>query len=318
MYGQYRNSGVRRLADYAAALDKFNTTKPIRGRTDPSKPQVPLGHRNKIDQYSIRKCQFTQDIECVLYQTPVVTFKANGEIAIKCDGWSSVSTASFIEEALGMPAYIYDHNLCVGTYTADGMQHYRVPAKGDIVFKRNEAGRLEYLRGAPETYTHKVNRKAINALRKKYADFKKYAIAMTKLRGNERVSQDELDAVGIGRFDSEYTGVAGYTWRFDTFAHTVRAVHHWMQAEGDTKHEQFYKAFVVFSASYGRWGAMTPAEFEAGFNTFTLGLHRDEALTAEPVPLGKVKRDNYGKYWGKAWGAYHKTKPEGFELTNVS
>ena len=316
MYGQYRNSGVRRIHDYAQALEQFNTTKPIRGRTDPSKPQVPLGHRNKIDHYSIRKCPFTQDIECVLYQTPVVTYKTNGEVVIKSDGWESISTASFIEEVTGMPAYIFDRNLCVGIYNENGMQTYRVPVKGELVFKKD--GRFQYVRGAVESFTHKVNRKAINAVRKQYAEFKKYAIGMAKLRGDTRLTGEEADAVGIGRFDSEYTAISGYTWRFDTFGRTVLAVKHWMDAKGEDKYEQFYKAYVVFASSYGQWGTITPKALEDGFNQFTLGLHRDEVLIAEPVPMGTVKRDNYSKYWGKAWGTYHATKPEGFELTNVS
>ena len=46
-------------------------------------------------------------------------------------------------------------------------------------------------------------------------------------------------------------------------------------------------------------------EFERGFNYFTLGLHRNDALTEEALPVGVVKRDNYGKYWRRGWGKYY-------------
>lgn len=301
MYGQYRNSGIRRIHDYAQALEQFNTTKPIRGRTDPSKPQVPLGHRNKIDQYSIRKCPFTQDIECVLYQTPVVTFKPNGEVVIKSDGWDTMSSANFIGEVLGWTyAYIFDHNLCVSFSGED----YRVPNKGQLTIKRGESGRWEYVSGAPEAYTHKVNRKAINTLRKKYADFKKYAIAMIKLKNGE-FTRDEYELA----FNDAYPAlINNNTWRYDDMAKMCRSVLADMTNDTEDKFQHYYRALLIFARSYntGCYTTNTSVKaFEYGFNQFTLGVHRDEAFESEPVPLGKVKKDNYGMYWRKGWEKFH-------------
>jgi hypothetical protein len=45
-------------------------------------------------------------------------------------------------------------------------------------------------------------------------------------------------------------------------------------------------------------------DFEHGFNYFTLGLHRDEVLDEEVVPVGVVKKDNYGKYWRRGWAKF--------------
>jgi hypothetical protein len=312
MFGQYRNSGVRRIDSYADALTRFNDTTPIRGRTDPSKPQVPLGNRNKIDHYSIRKCPFTQDIECVLYRTPVVTFRPNGEVVIKSDGWGTISTAYFIGEVLGMSAYIYDHNLCVGFVNADHTySNYRIPNKGELVFKKE--GRWQYVSGAPETYTHKVNRKVINKLRKQYADFKKYAIAMIKLK--EGVFSREEYALA---FNDEFpTCINNAGWRYQDMAKMSFSVLADMTNQTDDKFQHYYRALLIFARSYGTsyYNPCTSVKaFEYGFNQFTLGVHRDEALTAEPVPLGKVQKDAYGTYFRKGWAAYHAIKPEGFVL----
>ena len=311
MFGHYRNTGIHRLNNYADALSTFNNTKPIRGRTDPSKPMHPLGHRHRVDSFHIKLCPLTQDVECWLYRTPVVTFKPNGEVVIKSDGWDTISTANFIGEVLGGTyAYIFDHNLCVGTYTGDGMQHYRVPTKGQLTLKRGESGRWEYVSGAPETYTHKVNRKAINALRKKYADFKKYAIAMIKLKNGE-FTRDEYELA----FNDAYpTSINNRTWMYDAMANMCRSVLADMTNETDDKFQHYYRALLIFARSYnsGYYTTNTSVKaFEYGFNQFTLGVHRDEAFESEPVPLGKVKKDNYGMYWRKGWEKFHEgTEPQ--------
>jgi len=305
-FGQYRNTGIRRLHDYADALEKFNSTKPIRGRTDITRPMYPLGHRHRVDHFWMMKCPLTQDIELYLYSTPVVTYKADGRIVLRCDGWSSVSTSCFISEVTGMQSYIYDHNLCVAIWQEGGdVGNYRVPASGTLTFVR-ENGHFKYVEGAPEAVTHKVNRKAINAARRKYKEFKDYARAMLKLRDGQ-FSNEERDAVGLGGGygDAPYVHINGYTWAYDKFAKTVPQVQAWMSATHEDKHNDYYKAFIIFACSFGTCGRITQEQFDAGFNYFTLGLHRNEVLEQEVVPLGQVKKDNYGRYWRKGWSKYY-------------
>lgn len=304
-YGQYRNTGVRRLHTYAEAVAKFENTKPIRGRTDISKPMYPLGHRHRVDSFWMLKCPLTQDMEMYLYRTPVVTFQSNGNIKIKSDGWDTISTANFINEVLGISSYIYDHNLCVAFHNEQGTQHFRVPS-GESLTIRRENGRFVYVSGAPNNVIHSVNRKAINALRKTYKDFKQYAYAMIKLRDGQ-FTQEERDAVGLGGgyIPDGLTHINGYTWAYDNFAKTVPQVQAWMLADHEDKHNDYYKAFIVFAASFGTYGSVTREAFDAGFNYFTLGLHRNDALTEEALPVGVVKRDNYGKYWRRGWGKYY-------------
>lgn len=302
-YGQYRNTGIRRLHTYADALEKFNTTKPIRGRTDITAPMYPLGHRHRVDSFWMQKCPLTQDVDLFLYRTPVVSFKPDGRIVIKSDGWDTSSTACFIMEVTGMQSYIYDHNLCVAIWRDSKVETYRVPANGTLTFVR-ENGQFKYVDGAPTALTHKVNRKAINQKRKQYKEFKDYVRSMLKLRNGE-FTQQEADDLGIGRFNDELTRINGYTWNYAGFATTAAKVQAWMLADHEEKHNDFYKALIVFVASFGSWKNLTQEQFDAGFNYFTLGVHRNEVLEQEVVPLGMVKKDNYGKYWRKGWGRYY-------------
>jgi hypothetical protein len=304
-YGQYRNTGIRRLHSYAEALAKFNDTKPIRGRTDITRPMYPLGHRHRVDSFWMQKCPLTQDVELFLYRTPVVSYKPDGRIAIKSDGWDTVSTAQFIVEVTGMQSYIYDRNLCVSIWTQEGCENYRVPANGTLTFVKDN-GQFKYVDGAPTAYTHKVNRKAINQKRKQYKEFKQYALAMLKLRDGQ-FSKEEREAVGLGGgyVPDGITHINGYTWAYDQFAKTVPIVQQWMLADHEEKHNDYYKAFIVFAASFGTHGSITRDAFDAGFNYFILGLHRDEVMDIEVVPLGQVKKDNYGKYFRRGWGKYY-------------
>lgn len=298
MYGHYRNTGIPRLHDYASALERFKNTKPIRGRTDITKPQVPLGHRNKVDSFWMRHCQLTQDVECYLYRTPVVTFKANGEVHIKSDGWDSISTANFIGEVLAMGAYIYDRSLCIGLYNENGMLHYRVPSEGTLTLKKE--GRWKYVSGAPNNVIHSMNRKAINAARKTYKDFKQYAIAMLKLREG-RVEQDEY----VTAFGQVSVPNLKWNWAYKESAEWLVKMKEWMSDQSEDKHNAYYKALLMCVRCSGYYSALTLTEFDNVFRWVTTGLHRDEVLVEEALPLGTIKRDNYGQYFRKTWEKYH-------------
>lgn len=308
MYGHYRNSGIPRLHSYADALERFNNTKPIRGRTDVSKPMYPLGHRNKVDSFWMMKCPLTQDVECYLYRTPVVTFKANGEVHIKSDGWISISTANFIGEVLGgVSSYIHDHSLCVNFFSEEGLVVYRVPIGGALVLRKE--GRWQYVSGAPNNVTHRVNRKAVNAIRKQYQDFKRYAISMIKLREG-MFDFEELKTMFGDTFPANFR----YTWNYAEAVKSITNTKVWMSDTSEDKHNQFYKALLSFVRSYGNFASTSLEAFEAGFNDFTLGVHRDEVLIEEILPMGVIKKDNYGRFYRKAWSKYHVEKPEAFAL----
>ena len=97
MFGYARNSGVHWLRDYGDALHKYESTTDIRGRTE--EPKRPLGHRKSVDQYSIVK-EDDGTIACVLYRSPVVRFKPDGDIIVRDFSYPTVSTCYFIDEVL--------------------------------------------------------------------------------------------------------------------------------------------------------------------------------------------------------------------------
>lgn len=168
---------VPRMFDYQHALDWYNNSIPIRGR----EPEIrPLGERRDVDTYSIRKNG--DDVELVLYKTPVITFRTNGEIVLQTCGWSSVSTHQFIARVLGLPARGQGGSSIVMV----GTQKYTMTGDNKLVLCREGSGTWRVLEH--ETlYGYKANRKALTNVRSRYSEFRSYFRGFLNLRQEEMV-----------------------------------------------------------------------------------------------------------------------------------
>lgn len=101
-----------RLSSYREALAHYEYTKPIagKGKNAGIRPLCDTANGRRKTQYSIRKKKHPaaaskQAIECVLYDTPVVTFVEDGTIYIDMS-YPSNTTHAFISEILcGYRAY---------------------------------------------------------------------------------------------------------------------------------------------------------------------------------------------------------------------
>lgn len=82
---------------YKFYKNKFDTTKPIRGRTVEIRP---IGQRRrdweKVTRKDLGDGQFAYCAK--LYDTEVVEYHPNGDIVLRVDGWVTPSTAEFIHE----------------------------------------------------------------------------------------------------------------------------------------------------------------------------------------------------------------------------
>ena len=83
------------LPGYTEAKHLHDRVKPIRGRI----PELrPLASRRDTNM-AIRE-NAEGHIECVLYETPVITFKPSGSVIVTPGKWPSAYTSSFIENVL--------------------------------------------------------------------------------------------------------------------------------------------------------------------------------------------------------------------------
>jgi len=295
MFGHNRNSGIHTLRNYNEAHHAWESTKPIRGRKEDTRP---LGHRRCVDQYQIRK---NGDVmECVLYKTPVVSYLADGQIVIKDDGWKSVSTAYFIEEVLGIQARIFNRDLNV---TVNGGE-YPVPTDG--LYLGWVDGKLAPL-NAQAIKIHAIDRKGANNVRAKYADFHTYMMGMMKLRANDIVTAEEVAMSGVGVYDLDRTYQQKFPEQVQAFFALVN------DRNPETQTASWYHATLALVRAFGRWsykadGVVIPQDatkIARKFDELVLGFNRDQALCSRDLSLGEVKRDNYAKYFQSGWKRLH-------------
>jgi hypothetical protein len=168
---------VPQVTDYGDAKQVHDTALPIRGRS----PEVrPLGDRKNVDTYSVR--MNGEDVEFVLYKTPVITYKANGEIVLRTDGWASVSSHQFIQQVLSIPA----HGKNGSSILRLGNRYYTMTGDNTLTMGHEGTGAWRVLEH--ETlYGYKASRKALTNVRSRYSEFRKYLGGFINLRQEERV-----------------------------------------------------------------------------------------------------------------------------------
>lgn len=200
---------VPRIADYTEAYKKWNNTKPMRGRSDDIRP---LGERRYVDTYSIRKNIWTEAIELVLYQTPVIKFKSDDEVVLNYGRWPSASTCQFITRVLaGVGASRVRGEVVLGFTTAEGRVIQKLGENEELVLVRSGEGR--YGRWQPKEiktlFDYRINRKEANNVRKDVKQFRDYLQGMVKLMEDETVMYGQTYK-RVTRTYAELAEVFGY------------------------------------------------------------------------------------------------------------
>lgn len=255
---------VPRARTHEKALSIYANSKPIRGTDD----RRPLGARRNHIKYSVRK--HGDDVQFVLYKTPVITYHPDDTITVKTDGWNSMATHEMISWVLDIGARGWRGNTCLtigdSVYTLKGSDASvkLIPtAQGGLCFESQQ-----------ERLGYRMNRKAANNVRRRYAPFLNYLNGMLKLREQEVettkwyvsgqrattatkvvISREELEQVRDFYLSNVTDGFVN-TKHGATHDKTVRAQQQLMlelinpdQPE-DTRHENFYKAALSLARGY--------------------------------------------------------------------
>ncbi len=198
---------VPRIANYIEAYARWNNTKPMRGRSDDIRP---LGERRYVDTYSIRKNIWTEAIELVLYQTPVIKFTADDEVVLNYGRWPSASTCQFITRVLaGVGASRVRGEVVLGFNTADGRVIQKLGENEELVLVRVDS------RWQPKEiktmFDYRINRKEANNVRRDVSEFRKYLNGMVKLMEDESVMYGQTYK-RITRSYAELGEVFGYRY----------------------------------------------------------------------------------------------------------
>jgi len=281
---------------YAQAKQIHDNIVPIRGRDI-----KPLGQRRDGDTYHIR--MNGEDVECVLYKTPVVTFHPDDTITVSTNNWNTVSTHQFIWAITGCNCY--------------GSRGKTVIRIGDKEYVINEIMRIKHVEDSSpkwevltkeEQYDWAIDRQKANIVRAKYKEF------ITFVNGGLKLRTIDTDAVFSTKELSEQFGEHTLPWgtkavndtEFNQVAlknsqHAVRFMN-LIKEEGN--YENYYKAMLmvaglVLSVGYRRI-EMDRAEVKAKPRSIIDKIyeciykwHSDEIFVRIKLADGKVPTERY-------------------------
>lgn len=283
MYGHNRNSGIRSIMRYEEALHRLTNTKPIAGK-GVNAGVIPLGHRNRPN-FQLRMRQ-DDSIACRLWRTDVVVFDKDGTITIDPAGYSTISTAAFISEVLGVYASQHDNRLVVqinkGAYQADGLKLRCVDAWDH---------KYEVLEST-QNIVHGLDRKQMNALRKDTQEYRKFLSGLMKIKDNT-LTEEELAEVNI-----KENGALGLdVWRHDVsvivnrnkeFVELVKS--------GDAENWHSASMWLCASARYSMWDKkFDPRKVIALLDDILIALN-PTVLVPKVLEAGVVRRDSYARF----------------------
>ena len=289
-YGYSRNTGIPFLRNYNEAQTKMENTKPIRG-SGANGGRIALGHRHRVAEFYMTKTD-KGAIECVCYRTPVVTFHPDGNIELRSGGWSSSTTACFIEDVLPISCRVNQSSLVVGFNGGE----YRFRGEGFMLAWVD--GRLSPLNVEPD-HVYRVNRKEANNVRKRYAEFTKFFMGMVKLTEGEVIKDQEFVRV-FGEGD-RYGDEIRPKLMNDIALRSKEQVEAFFTdyIESDD-HEMRYKACLHLMKQFGKrhyWKNMgysiTKEGVTKAMNDMVFARHKDVVFDVVEVPLGTIKKDSW-------------------------
>lgn len=289
---------VKRCFTYAEAIRLHDNTKPIRGR---SPEERPLGARRDVDTYWMR--MRGEDVEFVLYKTPVITYRPNGDVVVKTDGWNSVSTHQFISQVLLVHCYGSRSNTIMELRgSTDDVSKVVVPKDKSVVLTF-EHGNWR-ITGYHTMHEYRMNRKAANAVRKKYADFLNYAKGMVKLRSEmvtpsrwaRRQNPYPVVVLTPQEVSMRRLGTNGMVWEFMEFIK--------LDQPEEIRHKRFGEALamVLNGCDLNKRGEdyTAPADEVLGLvDELLLRAHAQDVLVWTELEVGQVPSGKYKRWIGE-------------------
>jgi len=306
MYGNSGMKEIKRIVTYAEATLRYLQIKPIRGRAGDVRP---LGNR-KNDSYRIAKrinpLNDTTSYQCILYRTPVVEFKPDGDVEINMGGWVSTANRTFIERILHLSCYSKNGSsvLCLGN-NAEVVLH----KTKTTVIRRQEVYPFTWgLVVSEPVYETQLNKKKANAVRAQYSEFEKYLRGMVNLRTEQREAKNHMG----GRYElppsirferAEFADMEVVTFRSDVRTEGFPVELMANDQPEESKHSNFYRATleIVMTIRRGNLPGNSDVHVQADsllpeFREIVYRHHSDEVFEKVLLPVGKAPSKKYDSW----------------------
>ena len=303
MYGNGSMREIKRVTTYEEAKLRYEQVKPIRGRAGDVRP---LGER-KNDNFRIAKqvnpLSGITSYQCILYRTPVVEFKPDGDVEINMGGWGSTATRTFIERLLHLSCYSKNGSsvLCLGNKAEVVLHNTKT-----TVVRRLEVYPFTWeLTSSEPVYETQLNKKKANNVRAKYSEFEKYLKAMVNLRTETRLEGFMGNKYAYERITfskAEFTEVEWSDIRTEGFPVELMA----NDQPEESKHSNFYRAALAIALAIR--GGLSILRFPGigihvqsnvmlpRFREIVYRHHKDEVFEKVLLPVGKAPSKKYDSW----------------------
>jgi hypothetical protein len=305
MYGFGNCAGIPAINGYQEAKAHFEKVNPIRGRANTVKP---LGRNRRYTWYLITESIIANQAEnseyktyaCELYGTRCVEYYPNGDIVLRNGGWQTPTSYAFIGYSIrdigrmisvsGKWYFINNHN-----------EH--ILFKNELHLVKGEDGDYR-AKTQTQEFRHSVNRKAMNAIRKKYKPFLEYARnALLISNFYDRIEVAEashgllIDTdLTYGRYTRDEAKARVEANRNAVFSSIEKSI-----AGNDLGLQ--YELLTLLACKAGRYSykhekyLCDGKEFDNYFTHLLKTHHKDEVFGIEEVPVGKAFFDRNAVYF---------------------
>lgn len=194
------------LSNYEEAMDRYVDTVPYKNGSR-SQGKRPLGDNRRYDTCLIRRNKDAGAVICTLYNTDVVTYRADGSIVLRHDKYETISTMDFINNLLRLR--MQDKETLVP------ITHPVVRVKGKLYVMDGDRRAHRFIDcititadnevvGGAEEGKYVLNQERMAEVRKYYADFMEYCKYYAQITGREVTKyQDELPAAKLATVATE-------------------------------------------------------------------------------------------------------------------
>jgi len=289
------------MTSYDDAREHFLKVNPLKSGN--FKGHKPLGGARRYTRALIRMDD--EVVVCSYYKKDVVKYFPNGEIHLDLCGYNTASTREFIYNTTRINATMLRGQPHV-FFKVNGVgESFLFPKSGPLVVKDRKV-----MNSTPQI-VYRVNRKAMNEVRERYADFIEYCKTMGSVmedilpidvqRAGE-IIQDKTEAPSYLRqlmfADKVYSGY--YRGRRTEWDYMKDMSDRILNAQATQDYEQMSARFtqlavsnMYFNSHVNKWiprikGDPVSCYALGAFYEMLKYVHRDEVFVAQELPMGKI------------------------------
>ena len=294
-------ASIPQLSSYAQAKAHYNSVKPIRGDEEVR----PIGAR-RFKWYRIKTKEYMEEpnmYSATLGNTNLVEYYYDGRISITTGGYRSVTNNSFLNFVLMGLGNVVSVNGKWYWKPHRSENYYYFPIHRDYWLHLDEQG----IPSNPvQEYKNLINRKAMNAVRKKYMPIIDYGCLM--LTADPLVPiriVHELQA-NLKQLSFKVMTKRMYWWNTETKdAHDKgadKAVDYINKAVETSDLDMFYNITMLMANQYGHYSYIketticSPKQFKEGFDLFLKDMYWQDIFIQEEQPIGKAFHDAHASF----------------------